>query len=585
MAIKHIYKYVGMHRKVLFFALFLATINQVFSLLDPQIFRLIIDNYAMRIGELSSNEFMMGVGLLLLAFIGVAFVSRTAKTFQDYYLNVVTQKVGTKLYADSVAHTFSLPYSVFEDRTSGEILLKLQKARDDTKLLIENSVNILFFSLVGLLVVLGYAYYVHWSIGLAYTMMLPIIGWMSYAISSAIKQAQKDIVSKSAALASSTTETVRNVELVKSLGLEEQEIGRLNNVNEQLLGLELQKVRIMRRLSFIQGTVINGMRALLMFLMLLLIFENTISVGEFFTLLFYSFFVFNPLSRLGEVASSYQQARASLEKLEEVLNIPPKKKDSNAIVLGKIDDIVFDNVSFSYSNNGIPSVNNLSFSIKSGEHIGIVGLSGSGKSTVIKLLLGLYEPTHGAIKYNGHNNSVIDYDMLRRRVGFVSQDTQLFAGTIRENLLFVNPDASDDECMEVLRASRIGHLALRSNNGLSTIIGEGGLKLSGGEKQRLSIARALLRKPDIIVFDEATSSLDSDTESSIIMTIEDIRKKYPGIIMISIAHRLSTVMRADRILVLDNGSIGEDGNHDMLIKKKGLYSALWNHQTISKTTK
>jgi ATP-binding cassette, subfamily B, bacterial len=584
MAFRHLFVYIKKHKKVLLWALLLATINQVFSLLDPQIFRLIIDNYATRFAELTQQEFITGVGLLLIAFIGVAFISRTAKTFQDYYLNVVTQKVGTELYADSVSHTFSLPYSIFEDRTSGEILQKLQKARDDSKLLIENAVNVLFFSLVGLLVVLGYAFYVHWTIGLAYTLILPIIGWMSYAISRAIKQAQKDIVAKAAALAGSTTETIRNVELVKSLGLESQEIHRLNDVNQQLLGLELKKVKIMRRLSFIQGTVINAMRATLMFLMLYLIFNQTITIGEFFTLLFYSFFVFNPLSRLGEVASSYQQARASLEKLDEVLSIPPKEKPKDAVKLDSINSIAFENVSFSYNSDEIVSVDSVSFALSKGMHVSFAGESGSGKSTIIKLLLGLYEPTKGRILFNGIDSKKIDFDNLRRRVGFVSQETQLFAGSIRENLLFVNPSASDSECIRVLKAARIDGLVSRSHKGLDAIIGEGGIKLSGGEKQRLAIARALLRKPEIIIFDEATSALDSATESSIIRTIDEIKKEYPDLMMIGIAHRLSTIIHSKTVFVLQEGRIVECGSHAQLLGKGGLYSAFWKQQTMSKTT-
>jgi ATP-binding cassette, subfamily B, bacterial len=579
MVFTHLFKYIKKHKKTLIWALVLATINQVFSLLDPQIFRLIIDNYATNFSELTQQEFVTGVGLLLLAFIGVAFVSRTAKTFQDYYLNVVTQKVGTELYANSVSHTFSLPYSIFEDRTSGEILQKLQKARDDSKALIEQAVNVLFFSLVGLLVVLAYAYYVDWTIGLAYTLILPIIGWMSFVISKAIKQAQKDIVTKSAALAGSTTETIRNVELVKSLGLENQEINRLNDVNEQLLELELTKVKILRRLSFIQGTVINGMRALLMFLMLYLIFNQTITIGEFFTLLFYSFFVFSPLSQLGNVASAYQQARASLEKLDEVLSIPPKEKPKDAVIINEIDKVLFEKVSFGYSNSDIVSINNISFELRKGEHISFAGESGSGKSTIIKLLLGLYEPSQGSISFNDINSTKIDFDNLRNRVGFVSQETQLFAGSIKENLLFVNPKATDAECMEVLKAARIDHLVLRSHNKLNTIIGEGGIKLSGGERQRLAIARALLRKPEIIVFDEATSALDSNTESSITNTIAEIRNEYPNLMMISIAHRLSTLITSDRIYVLESGKIVEYGSHNQLLRKEGLYSAFWKQQT------
>ncbi len=322
--------------KGLFFgALVLAAINQIFSLLDPQIFRLIIDNYATRATELPQAEFVRGVGLLLLATIGVAFVSRVAKAFQDYYVNVITQRTGTQLYAQSVSHVFSLPYAVFEDQRSGEILNKLQKARTDSQSLIINSINIVFLSLVGIVFVLIYAAIVSPIIGLVYFLILPTLGTATFLLSKKIKAAQQAVVKETAALSGSTTETLRNVELVKSLGLETQEITRLNDVNERILQLELKKVRLVRSLDFIQGTLINALRSGLLLLMLWLIFRGDITLGEFFTLLFYSFAVFAPLSQLGLVAASYQEARASLEQLAAVLDLQPAETPAESTALGR----------------------------------------------------------------------------------------------------------------------------------------------------------------------------------------------------------------------------------------------------------
>ena len=375
---------------------------------------------------------------------------------------------------------------------------------------------------------------------------------------------------------------MRNVELVKSLGLEGQEINRLNHTNETILALELKKVRLIRAYSFIQGTVINGVRMVLMMLMLWLIYTRQISLGEFFSLLFYSFFVFNPLSMLGDVSTAYQETKASLEKLQEILDQDKEKHAENPKPIEDIKTISFKDVSFSYQSSEDNALQNINLTIDSGKTVAFVGPSGSGKSTTVKLIVGLYHPTKGEVKFNDISGEDIDLIALRNRIGLVAQDTQLFAGTIRENLLFVRPSATDAEAIAALTAASANTLIERGDKGLDTKIGEGGLKLSGGEKQRLAIARALLRDPDILIFDEATSSLDSITEESITNTIKDIEKTHPDLIRILIAHRLSTVVHADMIYVLEKGKLAEQGTHDELLKLNGLYSALWRQQIASK---
>jgi ATP-binding cassette, subfamily B, bacterial len=579
---KLLWTYLKNYRKILAIALVLATINQVFSLLDPQIFRYLIDNYANRAAELTPKEFLHGVGLLLLGTMGVAFVSRVAKNFQDYFVNVITQRLGAKMYNHSVDHSFSLPFAVFEDQRSGEFLNKLQKARTDSQLLIQQTINILFLSLVGITFVLIYAFIIHWSIGLVYFITIPALGAATYFISRKIKTAQQAIIKETADLAGSTTETLRNVELVKSLGLERQEVDRLNDVNEKILQLELKKVRMIRKFSFIQGTLINAMRSLLTLLMLWLIFSQTITLGEFFSLLFYSFFIFNPLGELGNLANTYQETKASMERLEGILNTPKEKKPENPIPFGDVKTLGFDNVSFKYDSGTERAVENINLTINAGETIAFAGPSGSGKTTIIKLLVGLYKPSEGKILVNGHDNQQIDMELFRKKIGFVSQDTQLFAGTIRENLLFSSPDSTDDDCRNALEAAAATQIVERGGEGLDTKIGEGGLKLSGGEKQRLAIARALLRNPDLIIFVEATSSLDSITEEEITHTIKNIEKVRPGLITVLVAHRLSTIIHAKTIFVLEKGKIAEHGSHDALLQKPGLYSALWRQQIASR---
>ncbi|TAK66445.1 MAG: ABC transporter ATP-binding protein [Bacteroidetes bacterium] len=574
---KLLFSYLKQYWKLMLLALFLAAVNQVFSLLDPLIFRHIIDEYVTRFKEFSSEEFFKGVGTLLAAAVGAAFVSRVAKNFQDYFVNTITQKLGAQIYSDGLRHSLELPYSVFEDQRSGETLGKLQKVRTDVEKLINIFINLLFTTLVGVVFVMIYAISIHWLIAPIYFSTIPLLGFLSSVISKKVKTIQKTIVKETTALAGATTESLRNIELVKSLGLAQQEIERLNSTTGKILKLELKKVKYLRSLSFIQGTSVNALRTGILGLMLYLIFSQEITFGEFFSLWIYSFFIFGPLQELGNVINTYREAEVSLNNFSDILNTPKEPKPLNPAPLENIRTLAFERVSFKHQSASKNALNEISFSVRMGETIAFVGPSGSGKTTLVKLLVGLYRPQEGRVLYNTASSAEIDLDKLREQIGFVTQDTQLFSGTIKENLLFVNPKATDAECMEVLEKAACQSLLARAEKGLDTVIGEGGVKVSGGEKQRLSIARALLRKPNILVFDEATSSLDSLTEEEITGTIRDISTRRE-MISILIAHRLSTVLHADRIYVLERGQIVESGSHGQLLELKGLYYAMWRQQ-------
>ena len=580
---KLLYSYLTSYWKYVLLALVLAAINQVFSLLDPYIFGKLIDNYATKFDQYSSGDFLKGIGFLLGAMVGVAFVSRVAKNFQDYYVNVITQRLGAKIYSDGIMHSLHLPYSLFEDQRSGETLGKLQKVRTDTERLISSFVNTLFTTLVGVIFVFVYSINVHWLIAPVFFSSVPILGFISSILSKKIKKIQKVIVKETTSLAGTTTESLRNIELVKSLGLGNQEINRLNSTTEKILDLELKKVRYIRTLSFFQGTSVNFLRTSILFLMLYLIFAGEIQMGQFITLMFYSFFIFGPLQSLGDIINIYREAEVSLDNFQEVLNLPKETKPPKPVYLGNINSLKFDEVSFQHQSSRTKALQDISFEVDKGETIAFVGPSGAGKTTLVKLLVGLYKPHSGVIYYNNIVADQIDFEELRNQIGFVTQDTQLFSGTIRENLLFVNPSATDEECNEVLDKSAAQSLMARADKGLDTLIGEGGVKVSGGEKQRLSIARALLRKPNLLVFDEATSALDSLTEEDITETIKEISTSQ-HLITILIAHRLSTVMHAERIYVLEKGRIVESGSHEYLVGLKGLYYAMWRQQIGERET-
>ncbi|HSV11806.1 MAG TPA: ABC transporter ATP-binding protein, partial [Hanamia sp.] len=337
------------------------------------------------------------------------------------------------------------------------------------------------------------------------------------------------------------------------------------------------KVKSIRTLSFIQGTMVNFLQQIITFTLLWLIFKNSITPGQYLSLMFYSFFLFGPMQEIGNIIISYREAEASLGNFHDLMSKAPEIKPSNPKIIQNIESLEFRNVKFKHQSAQLPALVDISFEVRKGETIAFVGPSGSGKTTLVKLLVGLYIPQQGEILYNHINRENIDFDILRTQIGFVTQDTQLFAGTIRENLLFVNPSATDKEILDVLKKAACNTLLARADKGLDTLIGEGGVKVSGGEKQRLSIARALLRHPHLLIFDEATSSLDSLTEEEITNTIKNVSSQKEQITIL-IAHRLSTIMHADRIYVLERGEIIETGSHQELLDKTGLYYAMWRQQ-------
>ncbi|MFN8249342.1 MAG: ABC transporter ATP-binding protein [Ferruginibacter sp.] len=505
-------------------------------------------------------------------------ISRIAKNFQDYFLQVVIQKFGARVFTDGLQHAMKLPYQEFEDQRSGETLSVLTKVRADVEKFMNNFINILFGVIVGVVFVFVYAaIFIHWSIPVAYLVGILILSVVTNMLSKKIKIIQKNIVGETTALAGSTTESLRNIELVKSLGLTQQEVGRLNKNTYKILGLELKKVKRIRSISFIQGTMVNTLRQVILFILMWLIFHDKMDAGQLVTMQIFSFFVFGPLQEIGNILLSYREAEASLNNFHTLMQKAPEKEPLHPKSLGNIQTLSFNHVSFKHQTAAHNAIDGISFDVNVGETIAFVGPSGSGKSTLMKLLVGLYRPQEGKILYNNLDETEIHFDDLRNQIGFVTQDTNLFSGTIRENLMFVNPAATEADLNDVLAKASCTNLLMRAEKGLDTMIGEGGLKLSGGEKQRLSIARALLRKPHLLIFDEATSALDSLTEEEITETIRQISSKKEQVTIL-IAHRLSTIMHADRIYVLEKGYVEETGTHESLLEQKGLYYAMWRQQ-------
>ncbi|MBI2720892.1 MAG: ABC transporter ATP-binding protein [Bacteroidetes bacterium] len=584
---KILISYLKQHKQLLFLALFLAAINQCFSLCDSIITGKLINKFSTphlddsgarywKIGA-TFNEFAQNLIFFLSLSVGAAMMSRIAKNFQDYFANIVIQRTGAQMYTDGIKKALSLPYIDFEDQRSGETLGKLQKVKSDTERFVNIFISLIFQFLIGIIFVVVYAVNIHWLLGPLFVATVPIIASISSFLGQKIKTISKQILGETTALAGATTESLRNIELVKSLGLVEQEEKRLNKTTLKILGLELKKVRFIRSLGFIQGTTVHFVRTCLVFALYCFLFNGVIKIGDLVTLMFFSFFIFNPLQELGNAITMFNETKVSMDNFEKLMNARSEDVPARPDTLGEIKEVEFKDLSFGHNTLQGYAVKNINLKIKAGETVAFVGPSGSGKTTLVKLLLGLYRPNIGSVLYNNIQSTKINLNELRLQLGLVSQDSQLFSGTIKDNLLFVKPTASDEEIIAVLNKAACHNLLRRAQNGIMSTIGEGGIKLSGGEKQRISIARSLLRNPKLLIFDEATSALDSLTEEEISETIRQISASKDQITIL-IAHRLSTIMHADKIVVLEQGHIIEQGKHEDLINQSGLYYAMWRQQ-------
>jgi ATP-binding cassette subfamily B protein len=576
-SMKILWKYLKPQKWLIALALSLAGISQILNLVDPIIFGKIIDDYALNTGNLTEEALVQGVLFWLGIAIAIAVFARIAKALQDYCTRLAVHKFGMQIFNDGLKQTLRLPYDEFEEQRSGETLSLLQKVRTDTQMFITSSITVLFSTIVGLGFLIGYSITKNWLLIPVFVVGIAVFGSLTGLLSKEIKTTQRAINRETYKMSGVITESLRNIELVKSLGLTFPEIRRLRDQNLKIFNLEMKKVKRVRTLTFLQGTTMSILKHSILFILLWLIFHKVLTTGELISMQFISTAIFGPMQDLGTIILSYREVEASVHTFDRLMQKPIERSPENPIVIDALHDIRFEQVVFRHKTARCNAIDGISFQVKIGETIAFAGPSGSGKSTLVKLLLGLYRPISGEIYFNGYPASKIRYNPLRRQIGFVAQDPQLFAGTIRENLLFVKPDATDAEMLDALHRAACDELLNRSAQGLDSVIGEGGIKLSGGEKQRISIARALLRQPRLLLFDEATSSLDSLTEKDITNTIRDISMSRNQISII-IAHRLSTILHADVIYVLEKGKIVETGSHERLLEQKGLYYALWRQQ-------
>jgi ATP-binding cassette, subfamily B, bacterial len=572
-----LWKYLKPHKGLIVASLLLALVAQLLTLIDPLIFGKIIDDYASGRGQRPENELVRGVLFWLAVAVGVAVLARLLKGVQEYLSRMTVARFGMAVFNDGLRQTLRLSFQEFEQSRSGETIALMQKVKTDTERFVSSLINVLFSSVIGIGFLVWYSITKSWLLIPVFVLGIGVLGFLTGLLSKKIKTIQRSINRETYLLSGVITESLRNIELVKCLGLTFQEIKRLGQQTRAIYDLEIQKARRVISLAFTQGVALNLLKHSILFILLWLIFRHLLTTGELIAMQFISTAIFGPLQDIGTVILQYREVDASLHNFDSLMKRPIERRPDNPDEIGLLETIRFEDVVFRHRTASFNAIDGISLAVRSGETIAIVGPSGSGKSTLVKLLVGLYTPDSGSIFFNKASSRNIRYNPLRRQIGFVTQETQLYAGSIRDNMQLVRADASDEAILEALGRAQATSFLSRAAHGIDTLIGENGIKLSGGEKQRLSIARALLRQPRLLIFDEATSALDSVTEEDITQTIRQISASREQITIL-IAHRLSTIMHADVVYVLEMGKIVETGTHAELLGQKGLYYAMWRQQ-------
>lgn len=556
-------------------------LSQSLSLIEPFFFATIIDKFMAHPYDFATSAlFFRALTKIVLIWIGVAFLARTFKNLQSYYVQTVADRIGIRVLEHAYSHVLALPMEFHSREKAGEVFRKLSKARDDITSLFSVIFDKIFQNAFSIVVVFAIVFWKSWQMGLALFGFVPVFFIVTRLFNRKIQRTQVEINKINEQLFGSSFEAVSHIELVKAFSSEKEEASHLAHDNA-LSHLRLKKKSVAyQTLSFMQGTVVNLARVVLLWYGAVLSFRGLLSFGNVILFNFYSFAVYQPLYDLGDISTKYSEGVAAVDRLQSVLAEPVTIKNApGATLVEKLSGLVeFKNVSFSYG-GGRPILNNVSFRVEPGRKLAFVGTTGSGKSTVIKLLLRFYEPTSGEILLDGRDIKTYEIESLHKRIGLVLQDNVLFNTTIANNVRYGTFDATDEQVTDAASRASLQPFLGKLAKGIQTMVGERGLMVSGGEKQRIAIARSIIKRPDILVFDEATSALDSTTEEAIRTSILEVSK---GVTSITVAHRFATVIDSDEIVLLVGGEIHERGTHKELVAKAGEYAKIYNLQTQRK---
>jgi ATP-binding cassette, subfamily B, bacterial HlyB/CyaB len=559
--------------KVVIVEIFIASIVlQIFGLISPIFTQLILDRAV--IHKSASSLATFGVGLLIFGFFQIAMTA-----LRQYLMALTANRIDAALVIGFIRHAFSLPLSYFDSRHVGDIISRVQENHKIQSFITGESLGVLL-DIMSVFVYVTLMFVYSWKLAVVTLISIPPFLILNFASTPFLKKMSREIFNASNAENSYLIEALSGVRTVKSISVEKSvrwswEELLSKEINQtyrgQMMGIKIQIIS--SAINTISSTALIWIGASL-------VISGEFTIGQLFAFNMLSANVITPFQRLAGLWNSVQEIGIAIERLCDVIEAKPEEdSESERQDLGKLEGYVkFNNVTFRYNPDATTNIlENINFEIKPGQTIALVGRSGSGKTTLSKLILGLYQPISGSIEIDGKDLKTLSLHSLRSQVGIVDQDTFLFSGTIKHNITLAKPSATQEQIQHAAELAGADEFITKMPMGYSTEIGEGGGMLSGGQRQRIAIARALLNNPRLLIFDEATSSLDTESERIIQNNLEKIRRNRSTII---IAHRLSTVQNADLILVLDKGVLIESGNHHQLMAKRGQYYYL-NQQQIA----
>jgi subfamily B ATP-binding cassette protein MsbA len=546
-------------------------------------------SFAWIVKPVVDNIFVQGQKTYLVIISLAVFAAFFLRGVFEYLQNYLMKSVGAKIVRDLrnqlYNHMVYLPMSYYGSDSTGAMLSRVM---NDTYLLQEllaYRVKDLFVGTGTIIFLTGIAFYRRWDLTLIALTVLPVAFYAVGKLGKRLRRVSERAQKKIAAMTEAISEGLSGIKVIKSFSMEEKETEKFRDKNQDYYREYMRGTRIMEATTLIMEFVAGVGVAFIIFYGGSLVVNKVITAGDFFSFLAAILLIYTPAKRLAQVNNGFQQAKAFIGRVDEIL-AKGKEADGHIELKEIKNDIVFDNVSFKYAGRDEDALEDINIRIKKGEVIALVGRSGSGKTTFVDLIARFYSPTSGTILIDGTDINTLTLRSLRAQIGIVSQDVILFNDTVKANIAYGKPDATDEEIINAAKAAYAHEFITALPQGYDTPIGEAGVMLSGGQRQRLSIARAILKKPSILILDEATSSLDTQSELMVQKALDELiagtqpasgnSASQPTIFVI--AHRLSTIKKADRIIVLDKGRIVEVGSHDELLAANGIYKKLYSLQ-------
>ena len=571
-SLKRFFALLKPHWLVLSEILIASLLIQVFGLVTPLMTQILLDRVVVQ--RSSTTLVAIGAGLMIFSFFRMVLTS-----LRQYLLYHTANRIDVSLVVGFINHALRLPLSYFETRYVGDITSRIAENQKIRRFITGSAITTLLDLLMVFVYVTLMVWY-SWQMAALALIMVPLLAIVTLISTPFIQQVSREEFTARTQESSYLIEALTGIGTIKSMGLERRVRWRWEALFNKSIKLNFSAQVIRERMRFASGFIETGVSQSLLLFGIWFVINDQLTIGQIMAFNMLLGNVISPFMRLIELWDDFQEILISVERLNDVLDSPAEEGEGNSsIALPSITGhIRFENVTFRYNLESTQNtLENLSFEVQPGQTVALVGRSGSGKTTISKLLLGLYLPTDGKVFVDGYDLSNISLRSLRQQVGVVDQNTFLFGGTIRENLIVGHPNATTSDITESARMAGADRFIDQLPMRYDSAIGEGGGMLSGGQRQRLAIARSLLGKPRLLILDEATSSLDAETERLIQDNLNQILNQQTTFI---IAHRLSTVRNADLILVLDQGVLVESGTHESLMKKRGQYYAL-NQQQLT----